>query len=264
MLKPINGVNPNELIVDLYLSTHCNFSCSYCYLHDYSKDPATLTKYGLDVIFEELSRAQYPVNLCVLGGEPTIAHLYDYSLQLAKQCPTVKTITVFTNGSTRLTEADGVHYMVSVHPEFFKPIYIKNFKDIKNKTVKLMLPHDHSAKAKELLHILRSAGVEPIAEYIHCGHDFQLGEVIDDFEYVPEQYFNGRLVSRREVIEQDLWDAKHFRCFQNEVSISPTCEIQMFCDDYKTHDVDYLSKVEIILRPCRFKGKCGCFEQVKL
>lgn len=264
MLSPINGVKPNELIVDLYLSTHCNFSCNYCYLNDYDVTPASLTRYGIDSIFDALNEARYPINLCVLGGEPTIAHLYSHTLEVALRNTSIKTVTVFTNGSSPVDEMPGVHYMVSIHPDFFKPIYIKNFKNIKNKTVKLMLPKNSLGRAKTLLDILRAAGIEPIPEYIHCGRNFELGEVIDEFENIPAQNFNGRLVSKRAVMEEDLWDAARFRCFQNEVSISPTGEIQMFCDGYRTHDLDYLKEIKIELRPCRFKRKCGCFEQVKI
>lgn len=264
MLRKINGISPRELIIDLYLSTHCNFKCHYCYLQHYDIPPCSMTKLGIDSVMHALATAKHPVNLCVLGGEPTMAHLFEYTIDSALDIKNIRTIDVFTNGSRRLVPIDGVRYIISVHPEFFHESFINNFKHIANKEVKVMYDPPHLDRAKELTDTLLDAGIDVIPDYIHYHNEFDIGPKVHVAEDRAGYQFNDRAVSFRDIVEQDLWDARNFKCFQNEISVAPNLEIQQFCNPYKTHDPSYIANFEIKLMPCRFKRKCACFEQVKL
>ena len=223
-----------------------------------------MTKYGIDTVMTSLAVAKHPVNLCILGGEPTIAHMFDYTVNLSRSIKNIKTIRVFTNGSRRLKEIDGVTYIVSIHPDFFKDSYIKNFKDIFNKQVKVMFDPRNLKNVKLIIDVLTKNGIQIVADYIHYGNKFDLGPKIHTSEDALLYNFNGSKVSLRSIMEDDLWDARNFRCFQNEISIAPNMEIQRFCSPYKTYDPSFLAKFKIKLTPCQFKKKCMCFEQVKI
>lgn len=264
MLSKINGVPPSELMVDLYLSTYCNFKCHYCYVMHSPTAPCSMTQLGIDAVMQALGHARHPVNLYILGGEPTIVPTLGYAIERAKQCENIKHINVFTNGSRRLQHIDGVRYIVSIHPASFRPAHLKNFIDIDNKEVKMMYDPAHLGQAARLTDFLIDNGIDVITDYIHYGNMFDIGPRVHDIEGKPRYMFNGIAVSLRDVIKRDLWDARNFKCFQNEISVAPNLEIQQFCNPYKTHDPSYIANFEIKLMPCRFKRKCACFEQVKL
>lgn len=265
MLKSKNGIAPNELIVDLYLSTYCNFACPYCYLNHYNVKQCSMTPWYIKDVIETLRQCKHKVNLCILGGEPTMINTLDYTLRLALGEPNIKTIDVFTNGTTKLKDIDGVRYIISLHPYKFNAKSIINFKNVKNKIVKVMIDVNRLSEAKNLINHLISNDITPVADYIHKFDQFFMPDnIIHNIELTPTHEFDGKDVTVRDIITQDLWDARRFRCFQNEISITPDGEIQQFCNSFKTHDLNYLRDFSIKLTPCKFKKKCACFEQVKL
>lgn len=263
MIKLLNSIPPNELWVGLHISTHCNFACPYCYVKEYGGVPSSLTKLGLESIFAKIEECQHPVHLHILGGEPTIAHLFNYTIELSLANTNIKSTTVFTNGSRMLENIEGVDYVVSIHPDFFKPIYIKNFKNIKNLTVRLIMAPSCLSKAKKCLEILRAAGIEPHPEYIILGTKFEIGEIIDDFELNPTHVFDGEEVPARKVIEYFLKPNVNFKCIPNELYVKSTGEVGMLCRNDGTRDLNYIANVKIKPQQCTNKHGCTCIETIK-
>lgn len=265
MLRRKNYVSVNELIVNMYLSTYCNFACPYCYLnHHETKKDCSMTRQYIKAVMDALSKSKHKVNLCILGGEPTIVDTFHYTLDLALNEPNIKTIDVFTNGTTKLNDIDGVHYTISIHPYKFNEKSIANFKDVSNKLVKVMIDVDHLDRTKNLINCLISNGITPVADYICKFGDFSVTkDIIHEIELIPTHEFNGKDITTRDIILQNLWDARKFKCFQNELSIAPDGEIRQFCDDFKTYDLNYLKNFSIKLTQCKFE-KCECFDQVKI
>lgn len=263
MIKSMNSIPPSELWIGLHISTHCNFACPYCYVREYKDVPASLTKLGLESIFAKIKECQHPVHLHILGGEPTIAHLFDYTIELSLANDNIKSTTVFTNGSRRLRNIKGVDYVVSIHPDFFKPIHIKNFKDIENLNVRLLMAPSCLSKAKKCLEILRAAGIEPRPEYIVLGTRFEIGEIIDDFELKPTHIFDGKMTPAREVIEYFLKPNVKFKCIPNELYVKPNGDMGMLCRNDVTNDPNYIANVKIRPQQCTNKQGCTCIDTIK-
>lgn len=268
ILMPIEPIHPKTLIADLYINVACNFKCSYCYLKHYNKPHnKALSEDKIDFIIKALEKYKGNVHLCVLGGEPTRASTFNFTLEKALAAKNITAIDVFTNGTTPLKEIDGVRYIVSIHLEQFKEKYFENFASIKNKIVKIMLLPEYYNRAEELISAAKQYNITLVPDYIHKHDDFFLSSKKLSIEDTPSHLFNNKKVSFRQIIEEDLWDATHFKCYQNEVSINTDGLIEPFCSKVKSDiftNPDFFKSYDIVLRPCAFKRKCGCFEQVKI
>lgn len=84
LIYPSYNKNIDYIELDLYISSHCNYRCSYCFLQDYS---IKFNEYNFNKQIEFLAAQKYKIKCDILGGEPSIIkNLCKYVNEYSKYC----------------------------------------------------------------------------------------------------------------------------------------------------------------------------------
>ena len=163
-IKFIKAVGVDHYIQRLYVhwdvTTLCQYKCSYCYARSQYNDtwgtPGNWEHHQF--IIDELCKAQLPVFLGLLGGEPTLHQRY---FELVHQLTTRvihhpdSRLYITTNGAKPTTfydkhpESNGKIYMLwSLHPEYTTDESFETFYD----NVVLMHEKGYKTKINLMLH----------------------------------------------------------------------------------------------------------------
>ena len=83
---------------NISLSSRCNLHCPYCFAHEtMGAGSGDITLENFDAALEFLTRTG-PVNIGLIGGEPTLPPHFDEIVRRAVACENVAMLTVYTNG----------------------------------------------------------------------------------------------------------------------------------------------------------------------
>ena len=83
---------------NISLSSRCNLHCPYCFAHEtMGAGSGDITLENFDAALEFLTRTG-PVNIGLIGGEPTLHPHFDEIVRRAVACENVAMLTVYTNG----------------------------------------------------------------------------------------------------------------------------------------------------------------------
>lgn len=268
-------VDETFLIVDLYLSAKCNYDCWYCYLKHYNyNDKTYLNLNQYKRIIDLIRLSKYKINLCLLGGEPTLykdlQKLIDYSQQIG-----IEQIEIFTNGTQNLSKYklyNNSRFVISIHAVYFnknKDIIIKNLNYLKSNNINYQLKIMMDKNYNDFLSIYNQLKqFNPIADYIHLKNDiFDIGDKQLEIENKKVYYYNDKQYSFYDILKNKYNKSDKLYCFQNEVSIRNNGLIEPFCANY----TDNINTNPLFFKNYKFKfrkclnggGFCICFEQVK-
>lgn len=268
-------IDETFLIVDLYLSAKCNLDCWYCYLKHYDyNDKKYLSLEQYKNIIKLIRLSKYKINLCLLGGEPTLYNnlqdLIDYSKNIG-----IEQVEIFTNGTNDLSKYHlygASRFVISIHANYFEKYEDKIIKNLQflidnkiNYQLKIMMDKNY----KNFLFIYNKLKkYHPIADYIHLKNDvFDLGEKQLEIENQKTYYYKNKKYSLYDIIKNQYNKSDNLYCFQNEVSIRHNGLIEPFCarytDNINTNPL-FFKNYTFKFRKClNGKGFCNCFEQVK-
>lgn len=93
---------------NISLSSRCNLHCPYCFAHEtMGAGSGDITLENFDAALEFLTRTG-PVNIGLIGGEPTLHPHFDEIVRRAVACENVAMLTVYTNGLLIEKHADAL------------------------------------------------------------------------------------------------------------------------------------------------------------
>lgn len=98
-------LNKNAVIIDVILTHHCNFACSYCISGIYKEHipdwDVVITKEQIDIMCKNFSKtfAGKDVTIVLCGGEPTMFKEFKYLLSSLNKLDCIYEIVISTNFS---------------------------------------------------------------------------------------------------------------------------------------------------------------------
>jgi len=250
----------------------CNYKCSYCYARNpnfYKDGWLKLPRWEQqESIIESISKCSHPMNIGLLGGEPTLyPHFHKLVDKLHRECGHNKKhdvpnfIYVVTNGSQprewfeNLKNYENMSYLWSFHPEFAEvEPFITN--------IKVMRDKGYGAKVNLILHASKSHRKKLEQAYLRCkeegfkvhphflyqedannlwryNDDFWkwakewFGEEHRDLEF--QEYKDGEVVKHLfndyEVYFNKINSFKGFNCMNSNYEINANGRVIMFCTD---------------------------------
>lgn len=227
--------NPdNDIFIHLLLNSSCNFKCPYCCATQISSHSdvlkinnqySELNRLDIDDILKYLTVDN--IRLLILGGEPTLSKNLQYLLNKAYLKQNITSIEILTNGSVPLSKFKfnkKVQITFTYHPyiEHQKNI-IKNVEYcLKNNIAvefNVMIPQDkHYKNIDKLERILKILKVEMIPIYPYLPN-YKFNHKPYDFENLKFFKYNNRIISLREVYENNLNKFKNWKCYNKSFII---------------------------------------------
>ena len=99
MIITKNNGREEVVRIHIYLNTICNLKCSYCYMRNGDSWGRTSKKENLEKIIEKLNNINIPIDIILLGGEPTYYPLLKYALNKFNKIINVRNIYLLSNGT---------------------------------------------------------------------------------------------------------------------------------------------------------------------
>lgn len=84
------------------INTYCDKDCFYCYARAQLVWNRMSTKTTLDNILQQLSEIEQPLDVVLLGGEPSLHPLYFYVLDQLEQLDNLQSSAVLSNGGRKV------------------------------------------------------------------------------------------------------------------------------------------------------------------
>ena len=272
----------------------CTYKCSYCYARgDHYGNPwGVIPKMDtISLIIDAISRSHLPLNLGLLGGEPTFhPRFFDVLDSVYNKCGfnknynTVNYIYIVSNGSRPLEwfkahkEYPEMSYLWSFHPEFaevqefIEKVKVMRKKGFYNKVNILLHPNKkYWPKIEEAYKKLKDEGIKVHTHFIYNKVSFYLWDYSQEFWNWSKQMFNNEIPDIEfhylengtlkkelhndfEVYCYELNKFKDFNCLNNNYEISASGETIMFCGENK--------KISLIKNPDFFE-KIKSVEPIK-
>lgn len=210
LIYPSYNKNNDYIELDLYISSHCNYRCSYCFVHDYS---IKFNEYNFNKQIEFLAAQKYKIKCDILGGEPSIIkNLCKYVNEYSKYC---EKISVFSNGSnTRELNDIPCDLIITPHFEYYNKTY-------ESKLLELLKYRDVN-KLKTFLNIVvNKSNYEKIIPIVNVFRDFanvaitadinESRDEVNDLSYFrkfnlepQESYYDGLMLNEKKLSFEDL------------------------------------------------------------
>lgn len=274
----------NRLYIHWDLLTKCNFHCSYCYAKDwYTKSnqwnlesPLARQKF----IIKCIEKAQLPVFLGILGGEPTEDENLDLIIRMIlkdiiPRHPDNRVyITTNLYNYVEFPQNDKLFVLCSYHPEFrYAKRFVSNVKKIKNKVrINLMLIPGYENDLKFIFNELSDFDIHP--HFVYKNHRSELiYNVFDEFKEMRQKHrefvYDGKLFSDFELLEQNKNCYYNWLCYNNNYEISFDGNVKNLClNSSKSLYLDpnffaKISEIDAMRCPhefCNCDGLLKCFK----
>lgn len=119
------------------LVTHCQFNCSYCYFKPYESD-INYTDV-MKIVLTKIRTMNEPVNITLLGGEPTLHPNFHEIVETLASMDHVKKIDIITNLQSPVefwkplfTLKDKLEIIASFHVEYARQLFFKKIAGLKD------------------------------------------------------------------------------------------------------------------------------------
>ena len=273
-----------RLYIHWDVSTQCNFKCTYCYaMKEYGKDWGKIDDwFKQKLIINNIGRAQLPVFLGLLGGEPTMHPHYEEFIEGCLNAVTKHPdgrLYITTNGSgdnsifTNHRYHKNLYFLFSFHTEF-EAKYKSGFTILLD-NIKTAVDRGFKVKVNVMLHYNKKYWdrthkfVDEIEKYgdrvvIHPHFLYADGDVhklqnygldfykeFERFKNYPDYFTfedaagNKKMFNDYNIFENEYTNFKDWDCWNNNYEIS--------YDGY-VHKVCFDGKINLIRDPFYFKN----------
>ena len=294
----------NRLYIHWDLLTECNFDCSYCYAkRDYTKLGKWQKRANMlesKLIIEAISRAQLPVFLGLLGGEPTIHPNFKEICDLIFKKIIIKhvdnrlyiTSNMCSDIFKKIDFYNGTKFLCSLHPEHEKDYgenYLKFLENVEYLSSRgfeckinlMLIPNKkYIEKIHKVYERLKNLDIQihPHFMFKDSAGDsllFNYDNYFKEFEYMREcstEFIfttkdNVYKFSDFEIFEKKLNNFKGFKCFNNNFEITFDGFVQNVCSRKSTklsNDLNYFKKISNILPMICPYDVCNCDGMLKI
>lgn len=163
----------NPLSISWELVTHCQFACTYCYFNPYESN----TNYTdlMKMVLTKLEKVNEPMELTLLGGEPTLHPQFYELIERLHSLENVKKIDIVTNfhkpaefWEPLIPYSNKIDIIMSYHVEYAQNNFFKKIQQLKDKfsmTVHFLIHNDvkYLPKMNEAADDYFKLGLEDIA-----------------------------------------------------------------------------------------------------
>ncbi|WP_408096584.1 radical SAM protein [Peredibacter sp. HCB2-198] len=127
----------SPLTLSWELVTHCQFQCSYCYFNPYESS----TNYPdvMKMVLSKISKITEPVEMTLLGGEPTLHPEFHQLIQSLHEMDHVTKIDIITNFQPTvefwrplIPYKDKIEIVLSYHVEYSQKNFFKKIEALKS------------------------------------------------------------------------------------------------------------------------------------
>ena len=235
--------NYNNLIpISICVTDICQLKCEYCFQTSHSLK--FLSKQKLDIILDQLRKIKVPMEIIMMGGEPTLYPFLNYLIDELYKIKNVRRILIFTNG---LRPVDRIHFNNKLKITFSyhctqknKQFIINNLKFLKqNNSIEfdvnvMMVPN----KRIDISEFKKYCNVKPL--YIETKRKIIFYNSCDDLYGLKEIDYDGEKLTIKEFLEKPR-NFKNRKCFSSEYSIELNLSCNNSCLQTKI-DIDKFSK----------------------
>lgn len=269
--------DPNVLTVFIDIITICQQHCWYCYARPESRKDAKWNRIlplnQIKKILDALSKSKYQIDLCLLGGEPTLHKDLKQILTKASSIKNIRKIEVYSNGLRNLEPfiINKVSFNLSLHPSQTDGIkLIQNAKKLINKAqFSINCLYDGSENFYNRIKLLQE---NDLFKYAKLGivdshrEDMPLNIKIPNlpmFEKLNEKEFdlNGIKYTLDEIREKHLNNFHGWKCYKSLIKIFVDGTIIISGGDYKSLSLEQLKNYTKVCDIC--SGYC-CHDENNL
>lgn len=238
-VKEAEDFEPIDL--NIMLLTQCNQSCSYCFFHCSPKNHEFVSDEVLDTLAKKMVEYKKPVDLTLLGGEPTLHPKLKEIIDRFSHVPNISNIEIHTNGRKSLKSIikKGVIVVFSIHPEYSKHIdtVIKHIQEVQEKVetrVKIL----YHPFFKNEIHFLEKKLTEnnisflyvPVAEFKEEGQDYENASATFNV--------NGKILPLKYIMDNKLNKFKNWMCLSHSIRVDTDGTVNALCINKKENILD--------------------------
>lgn len=252
-----------KYIIDLMISTNCNFRCSYCDTrHEYPNYKPIKLEHSFKFI-DDISVLNN-VNLSLVGGEPTLYKelnsIIDYSEDKVQE------LELYTNGSVNLEKfhLNNLKTIISIHPHFYKRYRGQILRNIQylescgfNFQIRLMLePQDLTL----IMNDLNKYDVINFRIFDPYTNQFLLTNYTENNKVI---FVGDDLISIDDYIKKYYKPKKPYLCLMNSFLVLPNGNVEKYCTTEdkvigNLFDKNVFKDLKVSLKEC--KQTKGCIE----
>ena len=252
-----------ELDLNLMLLTQCNQECSYCVFHCSPKKHEFVSDDVLNALAKKIVEYKKPVDLTLLGGEPTLHPRLKEIVDRYATLPNVSSITIHTNGRKSLKGIINkkLTLIFSVHPEYYNhaKVIIKHIQEVReevNTEVKVLY---HPLFINEI-HFLEKALKEnnipfyrdPVIGFEENQQDFDCEDTCFNV--------NGRSLTLKYIASNKLNRFRDWMCLVHSVRVDIDGKVTYTCTGNSENVLDKNFKLQKQLILCTrddCRNSCG-------
>ena len=256
--KSIKDATVNSVLdIDLILLTQCNQRCSYCFMHSNPRNHDYVNDDVLNALAKKIVEYKKPVDLTLLGGEPTIHPKLKEIIDRFSHVPNIRNMDIHTNGRKSLKNILNKRLTIvfSIHPEYSRYIetIIKHIREVQGETrvkVKVLYHPFFKNQIAFLEKKLSECGIPFRRDVIHGFRDEE-----QDFDTNDMFNVNGELMPLKYIIDNNLDRFKNWMCLNHCLRVNADGSIFEVCNNKHKNILDKNYKLGKTLILCA-KDKC--------
>ena len=270
--------DPNVLTVFIDIITICQQHCWYCYARPESRKDAQWNKIlplaKIQKILDALSHSKYIIDLCILGGEPTLHKDLKVILSQVVSIKNIRKIEVYSNGLRNLEPfiMNKVTFNLSLHSSQTDGLkLVHNAKKLVGKA-QFSINCLYDGESENFYNCIELLQKNDLFKYAKLGivdshrEDRPLTIKVPDlpmFQKINEKEFelNGVRYTLDEIREQKLNDFHGWKCYKSLIKIFVDGKIIVSGGDYKSLSLEQLKNYTKICDIC--SGHC-CHDENNL
>lgn len=228
----------------LFLTTSCNFNCSYCFAKKYIKNSKEY--FSINDIYSFLKCIENVINyeVILLGGEPLLnPHISEITKIFAEQ-KNCNNIVIQSNGSIdyqkkNIPISDKICNILTFHEtqKYNNDIFLKNCMYLKDTDLKISFYlDDKSVNTLKLLSFLKNINFpQSKLEQIFINDEVKT-KINTRNNYI---YFNNNKFNIYDVLKLKLNRFKGYKCFNHNYNVYPGGVITQRCGNFKNCYYDF-------------------------
>ena len=280
--------------------THCNYHCSYCYARADAGNWLKMSRKPiLDKVISKMKKINHPIDMILLGGEPTLHPKYFNILEELDNIPNVKSIRILSNGNYGALEKAKVFidkhkdiktpfsFLLTYHlTEVNKDNFFDTLKYIKSQNyyLEVNLLFDETTIDENLIIMKDVQDLDIIVRpsLIFEGNDFKIIPIQDEQEFrdkILQMTENFKMREELKFIRKDgsyeiyndfnlylnnFKGFKDWKCYMSEYFIPvESSDIYEFCSE-KSVNIDYVNNNKFLICPlenCICPGKISLLKE---